>query len=356
MKPNCQTKLNVSWCLASSSTSPFPFLSSEIILPFGRLPGIRSTDEYSYQAAGGVIGKRFRIDRTLSYTKNGYQQNVVRTNDVDAFWTYDNEGKTATMQYPVVNGSGGGTYTSTYDTMSRVVSNGFASGAQYNAADQLTALGDQKFQYHALNQLTLIVSSEFAQQYVYSATQNNGRIIQQLGGPSGWSVNYQYDALNRLSSAVAQDNSWGQSFTYDGFGNLTQQTVTAGSAPSMSLNIDPATNHVAGGNYDANGNQYNTPGGSSLNYDAENRVTYASASGGTDYYFYNGSNQRIWKKTPAGGEEFTFYGLQGERLATFNPQFTTINGVPYMSLTLAETDGYFGSKLVFRNMVNGGAG
>ena len=56
-----------------------------------------------------MIGKRFRIDRTLSYTKNGQQQNVVRTNDVDAFWTYDNEGKTATMQYPVVNGAGGST-------------------------------------------------------------------------------------------------------------------------------------------------------------------------------------------------------------------------------------------------------
>ena len=45
---------------------------------------------------------------------------MVRTNDIDAFWTYDGEGKVTSAQYPVVNGSGGTTYPYSYDTMSRL--------------------------------------------------------------------------------------------------------------------------------------------------------------------------------------------------------------------------------------------
>ena len=51
---------------------------------------------------------------------------------------------------------------------------------------------------------------------------------------SGEQVVYEYDALNRLASATAMSGSWGQSYSYDGFGNLTAQNVTAGSAPAYS--------------------------------------------------------------------------------------------------------------------------
>jgi len=41
-----------------------------------------------------------------------------------------------------------------------------------------------------------------------------------------------YDSLNRLATAVTTDNAnvtqWGQSYTYDGFGNLTDQNVIKG--------------------------------------------------------------------------------------------------------------------------------
>ena len=33
-----------------------------------------------------------------------------------------------------------------------------------------------------------------------------------------------------------------------------QQNVTKGSAPSMTITVDTATNRVSGGSYDANGN------------------------------------------------------------------------------------------------------
>ena len=68
--------------------------------------------------------------------------------------------------------------------------------------------------------------------YRYSATQNNGKITSETDVLSGEQVVYTYDSLNRLATAqTAGAGGWGQSFSYDGFGNLTDQNVIKGSAP-----------------------------------------------------------------------------------------------------------------------------
>src|SRR6185437_17046457 len=94
--------------------------------------------------------------------------------------------------------------------------------------------------------------------------------------------------------AVTSDNpnvtQWGQSFTYDGFGNLTQKNVIKNQAPSLSVIVNPATNRVTqlGGSaisYDANGNPtvaYGPSGAMSLSYDGQNRLIKA----GNDSYAY----------------------------------------------------------------------
>jgi YD repeat-containing protein len=64
-------------------------------------------------------------------------------------------------------------------------------------------------------------------QYVYSATQNNGRVTQTVDNVLGETVNYTYDSLLRLTGAQATGGQWGQTYTFDGFGNLTAKTVTA---------------------------------------------------------------------------------------------------------------------------------
>ena len=89
---------------------------------------------------------------------------------------------------------------------------------------------------------------------MYTAGQNNGRIVQSVDGVAGETVNYTYDALNRLATAGTTNGTWGQAFAYDGFGNLTGKTVTQGSAPTLSVSFDPVTNHQNGQSYDANGN------------------------------------------------------------------------------------------------------
>src|SRR5437868_10428406 len=75
--------------------------------------------------------------------------------------------------------------------------------------------------------------------------QNNGRILSALDCPISETVNYGYDSLNRLSSAAG--TGWGESYTYDGFGNLTDKNVTSGSAPPPHVTVNAATNRLQRG-------------------------------------------------------------------------------------------------------------
>jgi YD repeat-containing protein len=56
-------------------------------------------------------------------------------------------------------------------------------------------------------------------------------VAQTIDGITGETVSYTYDAVNRLATAQTADGSWGDAYTCDGWGNLTQKTVTKGSAP-----------------------------------------------------------------------------------------------------------------------------
>ena len=80
---------------------------------------------------------------------------------------------------------------------------------------------------------------------------------------------------------------YGLLFSYDGFSNKLSQTVTKGTAPSMSITVD-ANNRITGQTYDLNGNM-TVGAASTLTYDMDNRV--ATASGlSTESYWYSPDN------------------------------------------------------------------
>jgi YD repeat-containing protein len=112
------------------------------------------------------------------------------------------------------------------------------SNATYGAAGQLLSMTgangapSETRTYNSIGQMTQLQSGGLNIQYNYSATQNNGKITSQYDAISGEHIVYTYDSLNRLASATG--SGWGQSYTYDGFGNLTNQTVTSGTAPALS--------------------------------------------------------------------------------------------------------------------------
>jgi YD repeat-containing protein len=114
----------------------------------------------------------------------------------------------------------------------------WVQGVTYGPADELRQLGGfggETRTYNSLLQMTrLTVSGGPDVEYNYSATLNNGRIVQSVDHTTGEAVTYGYDSLNRLTSANASASTlgaaWGSTYAYDGFGNLTNKTPTLGSA------------------------------------------------------------------------------------------------------------------------------
>jgi hypothetical protein len=92
----------------------------------------------------------------------------------------------------------------------------------------------------------LTITGQVDIQYSFSASQNDGRITQRKDWISGEEVTYLHDTLGRMTSAATTGPEWGHSFVFDGFGNFAQQVVTKGSAPAMSLTVNPANNRLTG--------------------------------------------------------------------------------------------------------------
>jgi RHS repeat-associated protein len=179
---------------------------------------------------------------------------------------------------------------------------------------------------------------------------NNGRVSNMVDNILGEQVNYTYDQLNRLTQA--SDNSstapWGLSFTYDGFGNLLQQSKTAGNPPQMSLQVNPANNQIANDPnyvYDANGNLTTGPNGATYYYDAANRMV----SDGSTSYYYNPQGQRIMV-TGAQNPVIYAYGVRGELLGQYLPVW----GAPGKAQIVGSPRLYFNGMLIYETGSPGG--
>ena len=149
-----------------------------------------------------------------------------------------------------------------------------------------------------------------------------------------WFNHARYDQLKRLTAA-SSTASWSQTYTYDGFGNLTAK---GGSAP-QTLAVNAATNRLSSAYYDNNGNM--TSGfGATFTFDESNRVaTAAETSGGLEYYIYSADNKRVYRMSSGGTEYWTFYGAFGEKLGVY----TYSSGTGFVPHT---SNIYFAGKLI----------
>ena len=323
---------------------------------------------YDYSQAGGEIGKRLRISRSL-YTGSQFTGYQTVNYDLNSSYVYDNEGRMTSIQYPN-SGTSSAPVTGpnlgwAFDTMGRLntmtdlaAQTSLISGTTYGASNQLltitagTGPASESRTYNAMLQLTQLtvtgVTNTVNMTYTYSSSQNNGKIISQTDAVSGETVQYTYDSLNRLATAEATNSSWGQSYTYDGFGNLTDQNVIAGSAPTYSAVYDPSTNHPTGsGTVDANGNLLVYEGGGTVTYDSRNRMAGVV---GLYQYSYDPGNKRVWRGVWTSGtlatDEMTFWSVSGQKLATYQLNVTQNVNPPTMYASQTGTNYYFGTKLI----------
>ena len=313
------------------------------------------SESYSYTIAGDVSAK------SLAAAKSSQQAFLSGS------FTYDSEGKPATMTYPLSGyATTGNVQSYTYDSMSRLIGvtdteavgpvNGctppatgavaWASGAAYDAAGQLTDLQrlaseastcsgfspgyfNQHWKYNTLNQLTEIDTSAqsagfpvpvpspgaanvFFARYYFSGTANNGQVASADDArQSGANIAYTYDALKRLTKAATA--AWNQTIAYDGFGNITSKSVPPGSAEPVFPGAVASKNWLAGVNYDANGNAL-AVNAFALAYDMENRLATATAGTAVEGYYYDESNHRVEKKDGT-NDYLYFYGPGGKLLS-----------------------------------------
>jgi RHS repeat-associated protein len=130
---------------------------------------------------------------------------------------------------------------------------------------------------------------------------------------------FAYDALNRLTSAQnagtdctqtlggGQTKFWGNSYSYDAWGNLLSKSVTKCSAEALSLTA-LANNQLSGYGYDAAGNMTaDNTDGVTAQYDPENRIASATKNGLTTTYSYDADGNRVEKATTATPPTGTLY-------------------------------------------------
>ncbi len=327
------------------------------------------TDMFSYTQAGQVAGKLLQVTETNTFLQAGTYKNQTAVGGLNLVYAYNNEGKLVSVSYPTDLNNNTPTFTYTYDSMMRLSSmtdgSNYAqpvvNGAQYNAANQLTALNyydtAETRSYNSLMQLTNITatsqyfpSTSINVSYNYPGGVNNGKISSMTDAISGETVSYQYDSLNRLISASG--SGWTQTQAYDGFGNLTGRTGTGtASGTTISTPANQSTNQLSGYSYDANGNLLST----GYTYDPENRLIFTNA--GAVQYGYDAKNKRIWQGicstscTPSwtlSAETITIFGANGKQLASYTPNPAFNNTTNQVGMTFSQQGAriYFGGKLV----------
>ena len=327
-------------------------------------PAPEYVELFAFDVAGSVATKAFTTQNANSLGSS-----------VSVSYTRDSWGHILTTSYPTGPAGQTGIFTYTYDSMGRpnsLTDNGQVSpyenvvdwvqNAQYDYAGRLATLPfstnltsanlTETRSWNVNGQLASLGWGGTTIQYLYSATHNNGQITQTVDLISGETVTYQYDALKRVTSAGSVPTSgsptpaWTQTFQYDGFGNLTAKVLNGTTTP---IAVNAPTNHLANAQYDANGNMV-SGAGATLGHDVSNRLAWANAvSGEQETYEYAPDNKRVHRHTSAETDEYTLYGVMGEKLAVYSLQTGTNNGVPFATFTPLRISVWFGKKLIWEN-------
>ncbi len=168
-----------------------------------------------------------------------------------------------------------------------------------------------------------------------AGTNDNGNVLTETNcRDTNRTQNFVYDSLNRIQQAYTTGSNWGDTYTIDAWGNLTNIGPVSGKTTSENLNAAPASvkNQLSGYCHDSAGNlvlNSTCPTGTfspTYSYDAENRL--ASTAGWT--YTYDGDGTRVMK---CNGSACTLYwtGTGSDPLAesnggTFTEEYASFSG------------------------------
>jgi YD repeat-containing protein len=145
--------------------------------------------------------------------------------------------------------------------------------------------------------------------------------ITEVGNPANANT-YDYDVLDRLTSAVLPSTNY--AYSYDAVGNRLTKTIGAGtdvyayeSASNRIASVTPASGPVKSFTFDAVGSTL-ADGANTYTYDTRGRMAQAVSSLGTTTYQVNALGQRV-RKTNSAGDTVFHYDTRGRLIAETDP-------------------------------------
>jgi len=187
-------------------------------------------------------------------------------------------------------------------------------------------------------------ATSFFAKYGFVSGANNGQIQTMQDSRTASTVTYSYDLLKRVTGTTVTGGSMlGQTFGYDGFGNLTSKSVPAGSSEFPLPGVNSAKNWLNGSTYDQNGN-VTTLNNATLSYDVENRLSEYTTGSFVENYAYDEANRRVDRWSGTTYDNVYFYGPNGKLLAVVQLNFNPT--APYVTATTFSNRIYFGKMLL----------
>jgi YD repeat-containing protein len=258
---------------------------------------------------------------------------------------YDANGHLSSVKYPTgetvayaPNARGEPTQAGAYATSVGYFPNGqvsqflYGNGMAYLATQNVRQLLNS-FSYASMSATALV------EQLTYDNDANMTAVVDETGGVR--SKSFGYDALNRLSSAVAP-GLWGsESYQYDALNNLrvratASQTLTYNYNPTtwQLANISNGASPVSTFGYDTHGN-VTAKNTTQLMFDPKDQLSQVV---GYDAYAYEANGRRIIKTPTSGAPVYYFYSQAGPLMYEFAPGSS--QGTTYI---------YLDGKMVARN-------
>ncbi|MGB7542462.1 MAG: hypothetical protein WBM28_10650 [Burkholderiales bacterium] len=267
--------------------------------------GVSYATAYSYDSAGRLTGMTYPSGRTIAYSFDA----LGRINQV------------TTTSPPAAGGQ-------TQVVVQNVQYQPFGGVKSYT-------LGNGQIYARSIDQDGRIAAYTLGSSNYTIAFDAASRItgISENGNPANANT-YGYDALDRLSSAILPNSSFG--YGYDAVGNrLTKSTGAAtdlyaysGTSNQIAA-IQPASGPVRAFAFDANGATTND-GANQYAYDARGRLAQAITAQGTTSYQVNALGQRI-RKTNSSEDRVFLYDSRGRLIAEAGPGGQTLREYLYLN-------------------------
>jgi RHS repeat-associated protein len=243
--------------------------------------------DYTYNLDGSLASLTTPPMKLLSYTYNGAARptKLVDLTDSINFVTsgvYAPPGELTGITLGSATGFAGFTTSNAYNDRLQPI---LLSAT--NSATSATVFSEC-FDFH----LGVAVTAPSPCSFSAYATGDNGNVYSIVNNrTSTRTQSFAYDSLNRIASGQSSGTQWGETFTIDPWGNMTNETAISGKTNHEGLNTTAnPNNQLAGFGYDAAGNMTSN-GSVTYVYDAENRLVWTSGY----RYIYDGKGQRVEK-------------------------------------------------------------